>query len=138
MDTQPTTIDITPDTAGLIAFARKLQREAPAGSADAATALKILAECGVDPDHRLTEAEFRRAAPNMIDGIEIIEITQFAGGSVANGTRATAIALTRTGDRFSTHELIYRSEDREFFLHAGHYDIATETAARADAAARKP
>lgn len=48
-------VDLTPDTAGLIAFARTMQRQAELGSADAATARKILIECGVNPDQPIDD-----------------------------------------------------------------------------------
>lgn len=129
-------IDITPSTPGLIAYARTIERSAEPGSKDALVARMILIECGVNPDHRISEIEFRRAAPATIDGIEIVELTGFDGGSIDAGRRAAATALTRTHGRYSTHTLVYRSEDSEFFLNAGHYDFATEAEARADAAVR--
>ncbi|SIL63657.1 hypothetical protein [Mycobacteroides abscessus] len=42
------TIDITPDTAGMARWARKVLAEAPEGSNDARTARNVLAELGVE------------------------------------------------------------------------------------------
>lgn len=133
---ETTSIDLTPDVTGLIAFARRIQRGAAAGSKDAATAAKILLECGIDPNLRISEPEFRRGAPTAINGIEILELTRFNGGSIADGVEAAATALTRTHGQFSTHTLIRQSEDGTFFLNAGHYNLRDEATARADAATR--
>lgn len=42
------TIDVTPDSNGVIRWARKLLAEAPEGSGDAQVARKTLAEFGID------------------------------------------------------------------------------------------
>lgn len=47
---QPETIDVTPNLAGLAAYARNILLSAPADSNDAAVARTILAQCGIDPD----------------------------------------------------------------------------------------
>ncbi|SKW05476.1 hypothetical protein [Mycobacteroides abscessus] len=41
------TLNVAPDTAGLIRWARKVLAEAPDGSEDARVAREVLAECGV-------------------------------------------------------------------------------------------
>lgn len=44
------TMDITPDTAGLVRWARTVRRQSEPGSKSADAARSILAECGVNPD----------------------------------------------------------------------------------------
>lgn len=84
-------------------------------------------------DTRITEAGFRAAAPQSIAGIDIVEITRFHGGSFNHHTYPTAAALTRRGNTFSTHTLIYRDDRDDFLLETGHYDFPTRTAAEHDA-----
>lgn len=87
-------------------------------------------------DIRITEAMFRVRVPEKLDGIEILEVTRFDGGSFERGTYALAAALTRSGDAYSTHTLIYQDEGDRFVLHAGHYDFPTRAAAEDDARLR--
>lgn len=84
-------------------------------------------------DARIAAADFRRKAPRRIDGIEILRITRFDGGSAARGTNALAAAVTRANGAYSTHTLIYQHEKGSWLLSHGHYDIPTFAKAAADA-----
>lgn len=54
---ETTRMNLTPNAGALVAYARSIQRDAPAGSKDAATAERILRECGIDsPLHDKADA----------------------------------------------------------------------------------
>ncbi|WP_158240403.1 hypothetical protein [Mycobacterium hubeiense] len=46
------TLHLTPDVAGVVAWARKVRAESPLGSNDAAGAQQVLADCGIDVEQR--------------------------------------------------------------------------------------
>lgn len=81
---------------------------------------------------RVGENIFRENSPQAIDGIEIVSLARFDGGSRAGHRYAAAAALNRRGDTWCTHVLIYNYDTRTWFLHQGHYDFQNRTAAEAD------
>jgi hypothetical protein len=89
-----------------------------------------------DSDSRMTEPAFRRGRPHQVDGIEILEVSRFDGGSFERGTYALAAALTRSNGDYSTHTLIYQDEVGRWLLSHGHYEIASRDEAKADARTR--
>ncbi|WP_280361503.1 hypothetical protein [Nocardia wallacei] len=71
------------------------------------------------PDSRVRVPSAR--SPRQIDGIEIVAITAFDGGSTADHAYARATVVTHTSS-FSTHTLIYlddRGERNSFVLKHG-------------------
>ncbi|GLY54875.1 hypothetical protein [Lentzea sp. NBRC 102530] len=89
-----------------------------------------------DTDLRMSESMFRVRVPATLDGFEVLEVTRFDGGSFERGVYSQAAALTRSGDTYSNHVLIFQDEVDRFVLHAGHYDFATRTDAADDARQR--
>jgi len=87
-------------------------------------------------DARITESEFRTKVPQLINGIEILQVTRFDGGSFTHHTYAVAAALTRTNGAYSTHTLIYQDDRDRFLLETGHYDFPARAAAESDAHTR--
>ncbi|MFI9507253.1 hypothetical protein [Nocardia sp. NPDC052566] len=96
----------------------------------------IRMRCKPKGDTRIAEAEFRAKAPRHLSGIEVLEITRFDGGSFDTHTYAHAAVLTRRGENYSTHLLIYRDDHADFLLERGHYDYLTRSAAEDDARRR--
>lgn len=91
------------------------------------------------PEERRSELAFRRAVPTRVPGgFEIVWVGQWEPGGP--GYYATAIVVTRYGEEFTTHRLIWsydnRDPDYRWTLEAGNYGLSTLEQARWDAAVR--
>lgn len=85
---------------------------------------------------RVTRDFFFDNHPKMLEGIEIVAVGRFEGGSREGGRYAAAAALTRRGESWCTHTLIYNDDQKSWFLHQGNYDFKDRAAAESDMAIR--